>query len=225
MAVKSFHAVLHLQPGRVAALRDCLESLHNLEDLQLILPRFTLSRWGRLLGGIQFHRLDLLQTNAPHAVIAEFLVYHPGIAHLSIEACGPTRGPCPLDGTRLPTLRNVSGPVSCVMHLVSNNPVSRVTTCQVPPEDPVPVCALTPSLLESATNLTVLQLEISPTDFDALECLARDASTLAALKLTELHTPDLVVGHPSLWLDLVLVSRVTDFCWPKEGLERRKSMG
>ena len=198
MAVKSFHAVLHLQPERVAALRGCLEFLHNLEDLQLILPRFTLSRWGRLLGGIQFHRLDLLQTNAPHVVIAEFLVYHPGITHLSIEACGPIRGPCPLDGTRLPILCNVSGPVSCVRHLVSNNPVSRVTTCQVPPDDPIPVCALTPSLLKSATNLTVLQLEISPMDFDALECLARDASTLTALKFTELYTPDLVVGHLSL---------------------------
>jgi len=124
MAVKLFHVVLHLRPEQVAALRDCLDFLHNLEDLQLILPHFTLSRWGRLLGGIQFHRLELLQTNAPHAVIAEFLAYHPDIAHLSIVACGPIRGPCPLDGTRLPTLCNVSGPVSCVMHLVSNNSVS-----------------------------------------------------------------------------------------------------
>lgn len=124
MVAKSFHAVFHLQPEWVVALRDCLRFLYDLEDLQLILPHFTLSHWGRLLHGIQFHQLDLLQTNAPHAVIAEFLMYHPDIAHLSIEASGPIRGPCPLDGTRLPTLCNISGPVSCVMHLVLNNPVS-----------------------------------------------------------------------------------------------------
>ena len=55
VAVKSFHAVFQLQPERVAALRDCLELLHNLEDLQLILPHLTLSCWRRLLDGIQFH--------------------------------------------------------------------------------------------------------------------------------------------------------------------------
>lgn len=81
------------------------------------------------------------------------------------------------------------------------------------------------SLLKSTTNFTVLQLEISPADFDALKCLTRDTSTLTALKLTELHTPDLVVGHLSLWLDVGLSISCHRFLLAKGGFGKMQKHG
>ncbi|KAI6094957.1 hypothetical protein F5141DRAFT_1009767, partial [Pisolithus sp. B1] len=184
-AVKSFHVILPIRLERVTALRDCLLRLCNLADLQLVLPFLKPFCWGQLLRGIRFRHLDLLSINAPHIVVAEFLGYHPGIAFLSVDVCGAVRGPCPLDGRKLPALCDVSAPTRCVMHLVSNNPISHVAALQLSKADLVPLCTLVTSLSMSTANLTVLQLEVSPTDYTPLDSLVRHIPMLRALKLTE----------------------------------------
>ena len=60
IAVQSFHVVLCDQPKQVTLLRECLKRLCYLEDLEIILPHLSPSRWGRLLRGLKFRRLDLL---------------------------------------------------------------------------------------------------------------------------------------------------------------------
>ncbi|KAI5980540.1 hypothetical protein EDD15DRAFT_2205953 [Pisolithus albus] len=147
------------------------------------------ARWGRLLHGVRFRQLDLLSINAPHIVVTEFLEYHPAIAFLSIDACGVIRGPCPLNGRILPNLCDISAPVGCIARLISNNPylVSRPASFQRPTQ--LPFCGLVPSLLMSTTDLTVLQLEVSPTDYTFLDSLVRYIPALRALKLTEVNAP------------------------------------
>ncbi|KAI6097443.1 hypothetical protein EV401DRAFT_1820013, partial [Pisolithus croceorrhizus] len=173
----------------VTTLQDCLLCLCNLADLQLVLPFLKPAHWGQLLHSIQFYQLSLLSTNMPHIVITEFLEYHPGIAFLSINACRVIQGPCPLDGRTLPNLYNVSAPVGCIACLISNNPISHVMTCQFSKADSAPVCSFIPSLLMSTTNLTILQLEVSPTDYTLLDSLVRYIPALRALKLTEVNMP------------------------------------
>lgn len=176
-------------------LRECLKHLCYLEDLELELPHLTPSRWGCLLRDLQFRHLDLLRTNAPHMVIAAFLEYHVNVAFLSIEACGRTSMPYTLDGNQLPILCDVSGPFGCVSALVQNNPVSRVTARQSPATQPIPAFVLVSSLSTSTACLTVLELELSPMEFDVLECLATSTPTLTALKLIEVQAPTLVLFH------------------------------
>ncbi|KAI6010197.1 hypothetical protein BKA83DRAFT_4068912, partial [Pisolithus microcarpus] len=194
-AVKSFHVILRVQLEQVTALQDCLLCLCNLADLQLVLPFLKPAHWGQLLHSIQFHQLDLLSINALHIVIMEFLEYHPGIAFLSIDACGVIRGPCPLDGRTLPNLCDVSAPVGCIACLISNNPISHVATRQFSKADSAPVCGLVPSLLMSTTNLTILQLEVSLTDYTFLDSLMWHIPALRALKLTEVNMPGSMVSY------------------------------
>ncbi|KAI6020334.1 hypothetical protein BKA83DRAFT_4300412 [Pisolithus microcarpus] len=182
-AVKSFHIILY-----------CLLRLCNIADLQLILPSLKPFHWGQLLHGVRFHQLDLLSINTLHTVVAEFLEYHPGITFLSVNACGVIRGPCPLDGRKLPALCDVSAPTRCVMWLVLNNPISHVTTLQFSKADLAPIRTLVASLLTSTANLTVLQLEVSPTDYMPLDTLVRHIPALRALKLTEVTKPGLAVS-------------------------------
>ena len=198
-AVQSFHVVLCDQPKQVTLLRECLKRLCYLEDLEIILPRLSPSRWGRLLRGLKFRRLDLLRTNAPHSVVAEFLEEHQNVAFLSVQSCGRTRKPCPLDGRELRDLCDVSGPLGCVSALVRNNPVSRIAVRQSFGTAPAPFFVLVPSLLMSTTHITVLELELSPTDFDVLDCLATGTPALKALKLIEVQGVALVSSsriHP-----------------------------
>jgi len=195
LAVRSFHVVLCEQLKQVTLLLECLKHLCYLEDLELELPHLTPSQWGRLLRDLQFRHLDLFRTNAPHMVIAVFLEYHVNVAFLSIEACGHTSMPCTLDGNRLPVLCDVSGPFGCVSALVQNNPVSRVTAHQSPATQSIPAFVLVSSLSTSTACLTVLELELSPMDFDVLECLAMNTPTLTALKLIEVQAPTLVLFH------------------------------
>ncbi|KAI5991391.1 hypothetical protein EDD15DRAFT_2169244, partial [Pisolithus albus] len=196
-AVKSFHVILRVQLEQATVLRDCLLCLCNLADLQLVLPFLKPARWGRLLHGVRFRQLDLLSINAPHIVVTEFLEYHPAIAFLSIDACGVIRGPCPLNGRILPNLCDISAPVGCIARLISNNPISRVATRQFSKADSAPVCGLVPSLLMSTTDLTVLQLEVSPTDYTFLDSLVRHIPALRALRLTEVNTPGISRQTPT----------------------------
>ncbi|KAI6097360.1 hypothetical protein EV401DRAFT_2151942, partial [Pisolithus croceorrhizus] len=198
-AVKSFHVILPVRPEQVTTLRDCLLHLHNLADLQLFLPFLKPFHWGQLLHGVRFHQLDLLSINVPQVVVAEFLEYHPGIAFLSVNACGVIRGPCPLDGRKLPALCDVSAPSGCVVHLVSNNPISHVATHLSSKADLVPICTFAASLLMSTTNLSVLQLEVSPTDYTLLDSLVRYVPMLRALKLTEVNMPALAAPAGQRW--------------------------
>jgi len=170
---------------QVATLRACLERLQNLEDLQLSLHHLKHSGWQRLLCSICFDRLDLFYGNAPHDVIAQFLWSHPRVAFLRIEECVKARRPCPLDGGQLPELCEVSAPVGCVTSLVKNNPVSRVTAQQ---GAPLIITALMSSLASTTTNLTVLELDVNPSDFDVLGHIVRAAPALTALKLLETQT-------------------------------------
>ena len=184
-ATISFHAVLDKPIMQVATLRACLQRLRNLEDLQLSLHRLKHSRWWRLLRGICFDRLDLFYSNAPHDVISQFLWSHPRVAFLRIEECVKARRPCPLDGGQLPELCDVSAPVGCVTSLVKNNPVSRVAAQQ---GAPLIITALMSSLASTTTNLTVLELDVNPSDFDVLGRIVRAAPALTALKLLETQT-------------------------------------
>ena len=195
LAVRSLHVVLCEQLKQVTLLRECRKHLRYLEDLELVLPRLMPSRWGRLLRDLHFHHLDLLRANAPHTVIAAFLEDHVNVAFLSIEDCGRTSKPCPLDGNGLPVLCDVSGPFGCVSALVQNNPVSRVTAHQSPATQPIPAFILFSSLSTSTACLTVLELELSPMDFDVLECLTVSTPALIALKLMEVQAPTLVSFH------------------------------
>ncbi|KAI6015831.1 hypothetical protein BKA83DRAFT_4339408 [Pisolithus microcarpus] len=203
-AVKSFHIILRVRLEKVAPLRDCLLHLCNIADLQLILPSLKPFRWGQLLHGVRFHQLDLLSINVLHTVVAEFLEYHPGIAFLSVDACGVIRGPCPLDGRKLPALCDVSAPTRCVMRLVLNNPISRVAALQFSKADLAPIRTLVASLLMSTANLTVLQLEVSPTDYMPLDALVRHIPALRALKLTEVTKPGLAApaSQRRCWKDV-----------------------
>ncbi|KAI5994993.1 hypothetical protein EDD15DRAFT_2428870 [Pisolithus albus] len=55
----------------------------------------------------------------------------------------------------------------------------------------VPIRTLVASLLTSTANLTVLQLEVSPTDYTPLDAFVRHIPALRALKLTEVTKPGL----------------------------------
>ncbi|KAI6008660.1 hypothetical protein EDC04DRAFT_2581868, partial [Pisolithus marmoratus] len=173
----------------------CLLCLCNLADLQLVLPFLKPPHWGKLLHGLQFHQLNLLSINVPHIVIMEFLEYHPGIAFLSIDACGATQRPCPLDGRKLPALCDISAPIGCITCLISNNPISHVMAHQFSKADSAPIWSFIPSLLMSSTNLTILQLEVSLTDYTSLDSLVRYVPALRALKLTEVNMPGPVVSY------------------------------
>ena len=182
----SFHVVLDKPIMQVATLRACLRRLRNLEDLQLSLHHLKHSRWRRLLRSIFFDRLDLFYSNAPHDVISQFLWSHPRIAFLRIQECAKARRrSCPLDGGQLLELRDVSAPIDCVTSLVKNNPVSRVTAQQ---GAPLIITALMSSLASTTTNLTVLELDVNPSDFDVLGRIVWAAPALTALKLLETQT-------------------------------------
>ena len=182
-ATISFHVVLDKPIMQVATLRTCLRQLRNLEDLQLSLHHLKHSGWRRLLRSIFFDRLNLFYSNAPHDVISQFLWSHPRIAFLRIEECVKAgRRSCPLDGGQLPELCDVSAPIGCVMSLVKNNPVSRVTAQQ---GAPLIIPALMSSLASTTINLMVLELDVNPSDFDVLGCIVWAAPALTALKLLE----------------------------------------
>jgi len=68
---------------------------------------------------------------------------------------------------------------------VKNNPVSRVTAQQ---GAPLIITALMSSLASTTTNLTVLELDVNPSDFDVLGHIVRAAPALTALKLLETQT-------------------------------------
>ncbi|KAL4075152.1 hypothetical protein V8B97DRAFT_2086028, partial [Scleroderma yunnanense] len=156
--------------------------LQNLEDLQLSLHFLKHSRWQHLLCSICFDRLNLLYSNAPHDVISQFLWSHPRITFLHIEQCVKARRPCHLDGGQLPELYEVSASVGCVMSLMKNNPVSHVTAQQ---GALLIITALMSPLALTTTNLTVPELDMNPSDFNALGCIIWVAPTLMALKLLE----------------------------------------
>jgi hypothetical protein len=159
----------------------------HVEDLELVLPRLTPSRWARLLRHLSFSHLELFRTNAPHAVVTEFLECHQSIAYLSLETCG--RKLCPLDGSRLHSLRDISGPIACLTTLIQNNPISRMTAHQNVAADPLPPSSLMRSLATRKIDVTVLELELSPRDFDTLWCIACSIPALTALKLIEIQLP------------------------------------
>ncbi|KAI6011706.1 hypothetical protein BKA83DRAFT_4020178, partial [Pisolithus microcarpus] len=103
----------------------------------------------------------------------------------------------------LPALCDVSAPTRCVMRLVQDNPVSHVTTLQFSKANLAPICTLVASLLMSTTNLTVLQLEVSPTDYTPLDSLVRHIPALRALTLTEVTRPGLAAptSQRQCWKD------------------------
>ena len=68
---------------------------------------------------------------------------------------------------------------------MKNNPVSRVAAQQ---GAPLIITALMSSLALTTTNLTVLELDVNPSDFDVLGRIVQAAPALTALKLLETQT-------------------------------------
>ncbi|KAI6156887.1 hypothetical protein BKA82DRAFT_1000403 [Pisolithus tinctorius] len=199
---QSLHVILHWQLQQVTQLCKCLKCLHFLEDLELILPHLSPPHWVHLLHDLRFPRLDLLQTNAPHSIVATFLKLHNDLVYLSIKACGRTKRPCPLGQMQLSNLRDTSGPLGCIVTLTQHSPVSRVSAqlSFVMDHDPVVTSTLTLTLLMVADNITVLELEFDPTDVNVLECIASNTPALRSLKLVEIKSTMMSrISHRRAW--------------------------
>ncbi|KAF8835035.1 hypothetical protein BDN67DRAFT_913715, partial [Paxillus ammoniavirescens] len=188
--IRSFHMFLTSQLMHIMLLRDCLRSLHHVEDLKLIVPKLSPSCWGHLLNDLCFQDLNMLITNAPHIVIAEFLEMHKSIAYLSMDVCGHRAAPCPLDDSELSVLSDMVGPHACIASVVTGlEPVlSCIEAHHSAAVQPL-LSTLVMTLLVNATmvNLTVLDLDVDPMDYNVLYRISHRASAVISLKLREVE--------------------------------------
>lgn len=92
----------------------------NLTTLTL---RLSFEPTSRTLQGLIFPKLNIFETNIPHAVIAPFLARHPTITNLVLDTCNATSTttfvPCPLSSCRLPHIEQLTCPKGCVRPLLS----------------------------------------------------------------------------------------------------------
>ncbi|KAF8834449.1 hypothetical protein BDN67DRAFT_1016492 [Paxillus ammoniavirescens] len=144
-------------------LSDCLRSLHHVEDLKLIIPKLLPSRWRHLLNDLCFWDLNMLITNTPHIVIAEFLEMHKSIY--------------------------VVGPHACIASVVTGlEPALSCIKAHHSAAVQLLLSTLVMTLLVNAVmvNLTVLDLDIDPMDYNVLYRILHRTSAVT-LKLREVE--------------------------------------
>ncbi|KAH7905905.1 hypothetical protein BJ138DRAFT_1017058 [Hygrophoropsis aurantiaca] len=170
-------------PAFISKLHALLRRLTKVAVVELDLPSASNARWRRLLSGIQLDELETIYTTAPHEELAAFLHRHPLIQHLRIEGC--TSSVCSLKEIPLPSLTEVTGPISCLATLINKNPINRAFATQEEAQTPPPLPRLLFSLSTSTATLTVLYLDFDPNERDILRQVAAAAPFLTALKLSE----------------------------------------
>ncbi|KAH7903638.1 hypothetical protein BJ138DRAFT_1120190 [Hygrophoropsis aurantiaca] len=185
-SVRSLHIIFHRSPRSVSKLRECLKRLRFIEDLELMLQCISIAQWVRLLRGIRARHLELLYTNAPHHILADFIQFHPTIVYLKIDRCQPGFPSCPLEAGAFPALSDVAAPASCVSSIVQGNPVERVLATQPTDRDVrLPCINLLASLATTSIAINVLQIDFDPTNFDILDRIAKATPYITALNLNE----------------------------------------
>ena len=177
-------------------LRELLSRVHKLEDLKLVIPKYSRSHWIRLFSNLHLNSLKLLQTNAPHEVLAEFLELHSHIEFIDITSpCDRKYGHrhCSLVDSTLPNLMDLSGPTSCIAEIPDHNPIQGITlTCPTIADEVYPFHFLTMNIRNVCDTLTRLTLSFNPANQDILRCISTCAPMLRELRLYESTHSNLV---------------------------------
>ncbi|KAJ8581338.1 hypothetical protein M405DRAFT_868756 [Rhizopogon salebrosus TDB-379] len=159
-------------PPFVKTLRELLSHAHKLEDLRLEIPN-----------------LKLLQTSAPHEVLAEFLQLHRHIEFLDITSpcdCKYSHHYCVLGYSILPNLVDLTGPTPCVAEIPDKNPIQGITlTCPTVADEEYPFYSLTLNIRTACDTLTQLTLGFNPGNQDLLRRIRICAPMLRELRLYE----------------------------------------
>lgn len=87
------------------------------------------SRALRLFSETTFRNLTDFDTTLPHSSLVHFITRHFDLSSLTVGRCSfeSTDGPCPfsdLDGNYHSSIISLSGPMSCIVHLLDGNPIT-----------------------------------------------------------------------------------------------------
>jgi hypothetical protein len=187
-------------PPFIKTLRELLSHAYKLEDLRLEIPKYSRSCWIHLFHNLDLGSLKLLQTSAPHEVLAEFLQLHHHIEFLDItSSCDRKYGHhyCVLGHSILPNLVDLTGLTSCVAEISDKNPIQGITlTCPTVADKEYPFYSLTLNIHNVCDTLTRLTLGFNPGNRNLLRRIRICAPMLQELRLYESTHSNIV--HSSL---------------------------
>lgn len=127
LGVESLHVTIKDKSVSVTAIHQCLLRAKNLTDLELALPQLSTAGWVCLFRDLYLPRLKHIRANAPHTILAAFLMRHPRITYLSVERCNRSKQACDLGAVSLPSLSAITGPISCVASAISSQSLTYVS--------------------------------------------------------------------------------------------------
>jgi hypothetical protein len=133
-----------------------------------------------------FRNLTSLNVNVPHNAVALFLRNHPRITHLILGTCNASR--CPLIGSPLPLLQQLTCPPGCVQALISaGSHLTSLAPFHGSPQDasfPMPRL-LNFSAIVTSSMLTVISIDFHHTTVRLLQRISAAAPALTVLRLNE----------------------------------------
>ena len=90
---------------------------------------------------------------------------------------------CQLENFPLPYLTDVTAATACIIPLITQARVERLSIIDLGLEDSVVFSQMLRSLAPSSATLTTLHIDFNPGDRDILRCISEVAPNLTALKL------------------------------------------
>jgi hypothetical protein len=135
---------------------------------------------------VVFHNLTCLNVNAPHGVVAPFLLTHPNITDLTLGSCGAPS--CALIGSPLPFVQSLACPPGCVQGLISaGSHLTRLSSIHRVAEDAILSInhLLNFRTIPTWRILTVLDISFVHSTTELLQRISAAAPALINLRLSE----------------------------------------
>ncbi|KAG1730199.1 hypothetical protein EDB19DRAFT_1641431, partial [Suillus lakei] len=170
----------------ISKLHQCLSQTKNVTDLELFLPHVPIVGWACLLHDLRLPRLRYLHSNAPHSILEGFLDRHHHLIYLSMGHCTKHRNSCPLGTAPLSSLSDLTGPITCLLSIIANKPLTYVTaSCNSPRDFSILFPHFITKLSSSTSAITCLALPFDAGDLHFLRRIATAVPHLVLLQLTE----------------------------------------